>query len=184
MELPDLQRIPEAVRDALRSVLGASAVDQVVGHLRDIGRRVQQLMPVAGRVEDLETGHGTLERQLIELRADLADLATRVSKLEHHDGTQARELSELRVRLHGTTARAVRLEEEAGRHIRELGELRQRLDHGDDRGTGPSLADIQRHLAENDRRLAVALAEVERQVAAARRVTEAVRAETPAIGQS
>lgn len=183
MDLPDLQRIPEAVRDALRSVIGTSAVDQLTGHLRDVGRRLQQLVPVAGRVEDLEAGHGTLERQLLELRADLAELAARVGKLEHHGATQARELSELRVRLHGTTARAVRLEEEAGRHIRELGELRQRLDHTDDRGPNPNLADIQRHLAENDRRLSAALAEVDRQIAAARRATEAVRGEGQAIGQ-
>lgn len=183
MELPDLQRVPEAVRDALRSVLGASAVDQLVGHLRDVGRRLQQLLPVAGRVEDLETGHGSLERHLIELRADLADLAGRVSKLEHHGATQARELSELRVRLHGTTARAVRLEEEAGRNIRELGDLRQRLDHADDRVPNPSLADIQRHLAENDRRLAAALAEVERQITAARRVSETARGEGQSVGQ-
>ncbi len=180
MDLPDLQRIPEAVRDALRRVIGTSAVDQLTGHLRDVGRRLQQLVPVAGRVEDLETGHGTLERQLLELRADLVELATRVGKLEHHGATHARELSELRVRLHGTTARAVRLEEEAGRHLRELGELRQRLDHTDDRGSSPSLADIQRHLADNDRRLSAALAEVDRQIAAAR---QTARAEGQSVGQ-
>jgi chromosome segregation ATPase len=173
MDLPDFQRISEAVRDAVRGVPGARAVDQLADYLKETARRVQHLIPVAGRVETVESELQTHRRDLTELRSRLADLSGRLSKVEHLSATQARELSELRVRLHGTTARVVRLEEEAGHHIRELGELRARLDEVGEREPQVNLADVQRHLKENDQRLTAALAEIDRQITAARRSADA-----------
>ncbi len=160
MDLPELQRIPEVVRSVLGSVLATSAVDQVVGVVKDAVRSLHHLTEVAGRVTALEEDVEEQGGELSELRAHLADVTARLGRVEEHAAGQARELSELRVRIHGATARVVRLEEETGHHTRELSELRVRVEHVADRVPDVGLDDLQDHLAENERRIAAALAEI------------------------
>jgi chromosome segregation ATPase len=166
MDLAELQRIPEVVRNALGGVLSATAVEQVIGVVRDAAHSLKRLTDVAGRVTELEENAREQERELTDLRAHLADLASRLGGLEQHAASQARELSELRVRIHGATARVARLEEESGHHTRELNDLRARVEHVADRVPHVSLDDLRDHLAENERRITAALAEIRHHVAA------------------
>ncbi len=166
MDLSNLERIPEVVRNALGTVLAGSAVEQVVGVLKDGLRSLQHLAEVASRVTKVEDEVDRLAREMSELRAHLVDIATRADKLEAQGASQSRELSELRVRIHGATTRIVRVEEQTGHHTRELSELRVRVEHADDRVPQVSLETLEQHLRENERRIAAALAEIQRQIAA------------------
>jgi septal ring factor EnvC (AmiA/AmiB activator) len=167
MDLPELQRIPEVVRNALGGVLSTTAAEQMIGVVRDAAQSLHRLTDVAGRVAQLEEDAQEQDRELTDLRAHLADVAARLGRLEQQTATQARELSELRVRIHGATARVARLEEETGHHTRELNDLRVRVEHVADRVPHVNLGDLQDHLAENERLITAALAEIRHHIAAA-----------------
>jgi chromosome segregation ATPase len=159
MELPDLQRIPEIARKALGTVVAATAVDQIVGFLRETAHSLQQLAHVTERVDRLEEQAREHGRELRERQGEVAD---RLAKAEAQVQVHARELSELRVRLHGSSARVARLEEETGHQIREVNQLRARVDASDQQAPQVDLAEVQRHLAANEERITAALAEVRR----------------------
>lgn len=164
MDLPDLQRIPDLVRRTFGGTLAASAVDQFVDFVREGLTSIQHLAEIASRVTKLEESDSDRVRQLSETRAKLSDMSLRLAKIEDQASTHSRELSELRVRFHGATARLARLEDEASLQIRELNELRTVLDHVDDRVPHLDLADLEQHMADNERRIATALAEIKRQL--------------------
>lgn len=170
MDLPDLQRIPDVVRRTLGGIVTASAVDQLVDFVRETLSTIQHLGALASRVTTLEEHDADHARELTNTRSRLADLCGRLSKLEDQVSTHAREVGELRVRIHGATARITRVEEDTGLHIRELGEFRTRLDHVDDRIPHVDLADLEQHMAENERRIAAALAEIRTRLSAERQI--------------
>ena len=170
MDAFDLQRIPEMFRRALDGVGVTGAVDRVAAAVRDAAGGLRNLADVSARLTALEDDQDLQGREQGELRARLAEMAARLGRIEAQVTGQLRELSELRVRIHGTTARVVRLEDETASHTRELSELRVRVERIDDRVPQQvDLDDLQRHLAENDRRITAALTELREQATDVRR---------------